>query len=330
MRYDQTVPVCRVVGQYKNELTMPFRRYQIQPAYRAEKPQKGRYREFLQCDADIFGVKGAMADAEVIALSLDIYRKLGFGKAKVLINDRELLKDIPYEAVSSIDKLSKIGEEGVVEDMKKKGIEENKAWEYLNIVKNLEPNERINTILNYLEKCGFSEDWYEFNPTVVRSFSYSSGPIWEIIIPDWRERSVLGGERYDGMVKKITGEDVGGTGFGLGFDRTLEAMEELGLLPEFKTVSLIMVTGFGEEYLDRVLEIARALREKGIGVEVYPDLSVKMGKQFKYASRKNIKFVMVIGENEIKENKVALKNMESGEQVGVSLEEGINKISNSE
>jgi histidyl-tRNA synthetase len=120
LRYDQTVPTCRVVGQYASSLPFPFRRYQIQSAYRSEKPQKGRYREFTQCDADIFGEPGPLADAEVIALSLDIYRKLGFKEAKVLINDRSLLSGIPYPAIVAIDKLGKIGEEGVVAEMNSK------------------------------------------------------------------------------------------------------------------------------------------------------------------------------------------------------------------
>ena len=134
LRYDQTIPTCRVVGQYNGVMLMPFRRYQIQSAFRSEKPQKGRYREFLQVDADIFGVATPLADAETMALSLDIYRKLGFKKAVVLINDRSLLADLPYEAISAIDKLKKIGKEGVISEMEKRGIAKSKALEYFNIV----------------------------------------------------------------------------------------------------------------------------------------------------------------------------------------------------
>ncbi|HLD03824.1 MAG TPA: ATP phosphoribosyltransferase regulatory subunit, partial [Candidatus Dojkabacteria bacterium] len=159
LRYDQTVPVCRVVGQYNQTIPFPFKRYQIQSAYRAEKPQKGRYREFLQCDADIFGVASPYADAEVIALSLDIYRQLGFNEAKVLINDRALLKEIPYNAIVAIDKLKKIGKEGVIAEMISKGIEKKIAESYLDTVLNLKPNETVNIILAYLKNLDFPENW---------------------------------------------------------------------------------------------------------------------------------------------------------------------------
>src|SRR3990167_10504350 len=179
MRYDQTVPTCRVVGQNYQQLAMPFKRYQIQPAFRAEKPQKGRYREFLQCDADIFGDESPFADAEVIALSLDIYRRLGFKQVKALINNRELVKDFPYPAIAAIDKLKKIGKEGVISEMKDKGIAENAARGYLDLMLNLKPDETINIILKSLENYGFDKSWYAFEPTIARSFSYSTGEIRE-------------------------------------------------------------------------------------------------------------------------------------------------------
>src|SRR3989338_3708269 len=225
LRYDQSVPTARYVAFNKDKLGLPFRRYQIQPVFRAEKPQKGRYRVFVQCDADIFGVSSPIADAEVIALSLDIYRKIGFPKAKVLINDRQLLKDLPYDVIVAIDKLKKIGKDGVIEDMKAKGISVEDAQKYLNIVLNLKPNETIVIILNYLKEQGFDPTWYEFDPTIARSFSYSSGPICEIEIPGIKG-SVLGGERFDNLIEKISGFKIPATGFGLGFDRTLEAAEE--------------------------------------------------------------------------------------------------------
>jgi len=159
LRYDQTIPTCRAIGQYSQVLPMPFRRYQMQSAFRSEKPQKGRYREFLQCDADIFGVSSPLADAEVVALSLDIYRRLGFKKAVVLINDRELLKDLPYEAIVSIDKLKKIGKDGIISEMVAKGIDKEKAVEYFDFVTLLKPNYRINFILDYLKNYGFDESW---------------------------------------------------------------------------------------------------------------------------------------------------------------------------
>ncbi|MFZ5376775.1 MAG: histidine--tRNA ligase [Patescibacteria group bacterium] len=325
LRYDQTVPTCRVLGQYQNELVFPFKRYQIQAAFRAEKPQKGRYREFTQCDADIFGVEGPTADAEVIALGLDIYRQLGFKRAQVLINDRSLLADMPYEAIVAIDKIKKIGQEGVIADMVKKGIKETQARAYLEKVLNLKPNQTIQTILDYLKACGFPEDWYAFEPTIARSFSYSMGPIWEIVIPESSGGSVLGGERFDGLVEKITGRKIPGTGFGLGFDRTLEAAEEMGLVPDFAVTTQVLVAVFDDTSRPNALEAAMAMRRAGVNVDVYPQTD-KLAKQFKFANKRAIPFVAIIGEEEIRQKLISLKDMVSGEQQQLTLTQVIEKI----
>lgn len=321
LRYDQTIPTCRAIGQYANELVMPFRRYQMQSAFRSEKPQKGRYREFMQCDADIFGISSPLADAEVIALSLDIYRRLGFKRAVVLINDRELLKDLPYEAIVSIDKLKKIGKDGVISEMVAKGINKEQAVEYFDFVTLLKPNDRIKFILDYLKNYGFDESWYKFEPTLARSFSYSSGPIWEVEIPDSTGGSVLGGERYDNIVKSISNVDIAGTGFGLGFDRTLEALEELGLLPILNTNSKVLVTIFSPELLPESIKIVSTLRGNGINTEIYPDEKTKLEKQLKYADKKQIPYVVIIGQDEADNNFVTLKNLQTKEQKKVTIDE---------
>jgi len=321
LRYDQTIPTCRAIGQYSNELIMPFRRYQMQSAFRSEKPQKGRYREFLQCDADIFGISSPLADAEVIALSLDIYRRLGFKRAIVLINDRELLKDLPYEAIVSIDKLKKIGKDGVISEMIAKGIDRDKAIEYFDFVTLLKPNERIKFILKYLNDYGFDDSWYKFEPTLARSFSYSSGPIWEIEIPESSGGSVLGGERYDNVVKEISGVDVQGTGFAIGFDRTLEALDELRLLPDLKTNSKVLVTIFNENLLDESVKVLSVLRENNINTELYPDQNAKLEKQLKYADKKGIPYVIIIGQDEADKSIVTLKNLLTKEQRQATINE---------
>ncbi|MBD3362640.1 histidine--tRNA ligase [Candidatus Dojkabacteria bacterium] len=314
LRYDQTVPICRVMGQYKGQLYFPFKRYQIQPAFRAEKPQKGRYREFLQCDADIFGVKSPYADAEVIALSLDIYKEIGFKNPKVLINDRTLFKDIPYEAIVAIDKLEKIGEKGVIRDMEKKDIDKSKAQEYLDYVANIEPNDTIQIILDYLESYGFDKSWYEFDPTIARSFSYSDGPIWEVKIKEYKVGSVLGGERFDNLTNSISGVDVPGTGFGLGFDRTLEAADQLELIPIGDNNNNILMSAFDDKTLKKSLKIVNKLRAEGLTVDIYPNPSRDFKKQFKYADKNGYKYVIILGEDELKNNKISLKNMRKGEQ----------------
>lgn len=321
LRYDQTVPACRVVGEYNQQLPMPFKRYQIQPAFRAENPQKGRYREFLQCDADIFGVASPFADAEIIALSLDIYREIGFKKAKALINDRALLKDFPYAAIVAIDKIKKIGKDGVVADMVKKGISQTQAKKYLETVLTLKPNQTIQIILDYLKNADFATDWYEFDPTIARSFSYSTGPIWEIVIPELGGGSVLGGERFDKLIAQVSGVDIPGTGFGLGFDRTLEAAEELGLVPTLKTKTQVLVTIFSENLQPNAQKMANELRQAGINTDLYPNPAAKLDKQLKYADRKGIPYVVIAGPEEIQKGVLKLKNMQTQEQEELLLAE---------
>lgn len=327
LRYDQTVPTCRFVGQNRQQLAFPFKRYQIQPAFRAEKPQKGRYREFLQCDADIFGLDSPLADAELIALSLDIFRRLGFPKAKVLINDRQLLKDIPYPAIAAIDKLSKIGPSGVIKEMIGKGINENDAKQYLQTIQNLKPNQTINTILDYLKQLGFPSDWYQFNPTIARSFSYSTGPIWEVVIPGFDGGSVLGGERFDKLVLDISGQEVPATGFGLGFDRTLEAAIQLGIAPQFSTLSSVLISPLDSNSLSYSLAVSQQLRDAGINTELYPDPNTKIQKQLKYANKKGIPFVAIIGDQELKNKTVTLKDMAKGAQETLLVSELVSKLS---
>lgn len=327
LRYDQTVPTCRFVGQNRQQLAFPFKRYQIQPAFRAEKPQKGRYREFLQCDADIFGLDSPLADAELIALSLDIFRRLGFPKAKVLINDRQLLKDIPYPAIAAIDKLSKIGPSGVIKEMIGKGINENDAKQYLQTIRNLKPNQTINTILDYLKQLGFPSDWYQFDPTIARSFSYSTGPIWEVVIPGFNGGSVLGGERFDKLVLDISGQEVPATGFGLGFDRTLEAAIQLGIAPQFSTLSSVLISPLDSNSLSYSLTVSQQLRDAGINAELYPDPNAKIQKQLKYANKKGIPFVAIIGDQELKNKTVTLKDMAKGAQETLLVSELVSKLS---
>lgn len=326
LRYDQTVPTCRVIGESFDKITFPFRRYQIQPAFRAEKPQKGRFREFLQSDIDIFGVASPLADAEIIAATLDLYRSLGFKEVVALINSRDLLINIPYPAIVSIDKLKKIGEEAVIDEMQAKGITIDEGKKYLEYIKSLKPNESIKTIFNYLARSGFTEDWYRFEPTLTRSFSYSEGPIWEIVIPSYSGGSVGGGERYDGLVKKISGRDIPGTGIGIGFDRTLEALEELGLLPKFETTSKVLVTVFSNDLLEESIKVTSRLRSKNIAAELWLDPQTRLDKQLKYADQKGIPYVIIIGPNEAKENKITLKDLKSKLQETLTLDETIQKL----
>ncbi len=323
LRYDQTVPTCRYVAANQNDLVFPFRRYQTQSVFRAENSQRGRYREFTQFDLDIFGVSGPSADAEVIAVNLDTLLKIGFKKPVIIFNNRDLMKDIPYDAIVAVDKLKKIGRDGVIADMVKKGISDSDANKYFDAIANIQPDETIKTIISYLEKSGFGSEYYRFEPTLARSFSYSQGPIWEIVIEDYTVGSVGGGERYDGMMERLTGLQMPATGMAWGFDRTVEAADQLGLIPALKTKTQALVTIFTPDLQGQALKAAQTLREAGINTELYPDPSAKMEKQLKYADKKSIPFALVIGQDEADKDMVTLKNLATRQQSTLSLSEAI-------
>ena len=320
LRYDQTVPTCRVLGQYFDRLIFPFRRYQIQPAFRAEKPQKGRLREFTQFDIDIFGVASESADAEAIAVSLDVYLSLGFKNVKIIVNDRRLMSDIPYPAIVAIDKLKKIGAENVLAEMTTKGIEKSQAKKYLEYVRNLKPSNSINIIFSYLKNYGFNRSNFQFEPTLARSFSYSEGPIWEITIPEYEAGSVGGGERYDSMIKRISDQDIPGTGIAFGFDRTLEALTVMDLISYTDSPVKVMISVFNPDLWFQSVKTSSYLRRTGIGCELYPDPEVKLDKQLRYANRKNIPYVIIQGPDEMSRNTILLKNMKNGEQTEIPTE----------
>ncbi|MCJ7739723.1 histidine--tRNA ligase [Candidatus Microgenomates bacterium] len=323
LRFDQTVPTCRLIAQYPDKIVLPFKRYQIQTVWRSEKPQKGRYREFLQCDADIFGVDDRAADAETVALTIDIYKKLGFKKPVALINDRDLYKDVPYKAIVAIDKLTKIGEEGVVSELISKGYSQEEALKLLNCVKNNQPNENLKKIFAFLDSYGMKEN-YRFVPTLARSFSYSNGTIWEIVVEEYKEGSLAGCERFDSLVSRFSNRSVPGVGFAIGFDRTVLAMEELGLLPKIKTKTKILITVFNPDLLSFSQKLARKLRESGINTDLYPDPTDKLDKQLKYADKKGIPYAAIIGPDEAKNGTVTLKNLLTKEQKTVKKDELIN------
>lgn len=322
LRYDQTVPTCRYVANNQNSLTFPFRRYQVQNVFRAENSQRGRYREFTQFDLDIFGVNSPSADAEVIAVNLDTLLQIGFKKPLIIFNSRDLMKGVPYEAIVAIDKLKKIGEDGVIADMVNKGISADKARAYFDQVKSIQPDETIQTIISYLENSGFSSEYYRFEPTLARSFSYSQGPIWELVIEDYTVGSIGGGERYDGMMERLTGLKMPATGMAYGFDRTVEAADQLGLIPVSQTTQ-VLVTIFNQNLQGQALKVASQLRTAGVNTELYPDPSDKLDKQFKYADKKGIPYALIIGQDEADKNLVTLKNLRSREQQTLPLDQVI-------
>lgn len=325
LRYDQTVPTCRFIAQYPNKITLPFKRYQIQTVWRTEKPQKGRYREFLQCDADIFGVENREADGETIALTIDIFKNLGFKNPIAIINDRALYKNIPYKAIVAIDKLEKIGRDGVIEEMIKKGFTKSEAEKIFSQAINSKPNDDLKKIFAFLDNYGMKNN-YQFKPTLARSFSYSTGTIWEIIVPEFLSGSLAGCERFDSLVSRFSNRNVPAVGFAIGFDRTVLAMEELGLFPELKTNSKVLVTIFNKNLLVKSQIITQLLRKNNINTELYPDSDVKLDKQLKYANKKGIPYVIIIGPEEAEKNTIKLKNMKTGEQSDLTYKQLLNKL----
>lgn len=325
LRYDQTVPTCRLIAQYPDKITLPFKRYQIQTVWRAENPQKGRYREFLQCDADIFGVEDRSADGETIALTIDIFKNLGFKKPIAIINDRALYKDVPYKAIVAIDKLEKIGREGVIAELIRKGYSDADADKLLEQVSNSKPNEDLKKIFKFLDDYGMKDN-YRFQPTLARSFSYSTGTIWEIVVDGFASGSLAGCERFDSLVSRFSNQNIPAVGFAVGFDRTVLAMEELGLFPDMKTTAKVLVTIFDKDLIKESQTAAQLLRKNNINTDLYSDPNIKIDKQLKYANKKNIPFVIIIGPEEIEKGVVVLKNMSSGEQFRLTEKELISKI----
>jgi histidyl-tRNA synthetase len=327
MRYDQTVPLARVIAQYQNQLTFPFKRYQIQPVWRAENTQKGRYREFIQCDIDTIGTDAPLADAEIIATVLSLYKKLGFTNLAILLNDRKVFDGFPMEAIITLDKLKKIGEDGVCHELVTKNV--TKSFEEAkNLVKSLldqKPTERITQIMNMLEQFGIDLSVIQYSPTLARGLNYYTDMIFEIETPDYPYGSLCGGGRYDELIGMFMDKKIPAVGSAIGFDRTLEAMEALQLFPADLSLASaqVLVTVFSPELEKNSIDLCSLLRCKNIPAEMYLDNTVKLEKQLKYADQKNIPYVMILGPQEIEKNRIIVKNMKTREQKEMTRDEGI-------
>ena len=336
LRYDQTVPLARVVAQYQNQLPTPFKRYQIQPVWRAENTQKGRFREFLQCDIDTVGLDSLNADAEVIACAVKSLESLGFKNFKVLINDRENLKfygqgfeltpDKNVLAVRSVDKLKKIGKEGVLDDLIKNGFSTEQATFILQKVDSTKPTQNLNIIFQALKDMGIDENKFEFSPTLARGLDYYTGLIFEIEIDGYEAGSVGGGGRYDNLIGMFAGKDIPAVGMAFGFDRVMEAMESLNLFPKDLTTTKVLVTVFNMELMQKSIEATLRLRSGQINCEIYLEADTKLEKQLKYADLKGIPYVIIIGPDEAKNNQVTLKNLKNKTQEVLSLDEAITNL----
>ncbi len=337
LRYDQTVPTARVLGQYQNNLPKYFRRYQIQNVFRADKPQKGRYREFTQCDIDIFGSTSPLSDAEILATTYFAYKNIGFENIQIKINDRKILfeviersgveKNKALSVIQSLDKLDKKSIEYVQTELEKKGVTIAQFQEINNQLRNISTNDNLERIIESTKELGVTQETLQFTPYLSRGLDYYTGLIFEVTVDGYEVGSVGGGGRYDNLINDLTGQNIPAVGMAFGFDRTVEAADQLGLIPSSTTSSQVLVTIF-EETQNNSLQTSSLLRQAGITTELYPAID-NIGKQFKLANQKQIPFVIIIGQDEANQNQVALKNMITGDQQTLTLEDAITTIKSS-
>lgn len=348
LRYDLTVPFARFVVNHQNDIVFPFKRYQIQPVWRADKPQKGRYREFYQCDADIIGSNSLMNEVELLEIISEVFKRLRLN-VTIKLNNRKILaaiasiigkEDKITEITVAIDKLDKIGLSGVEQELSQDGFTNSDIASLRPILQIKGSNEeKISTLKTFvstneqgvkgleelqyvLDKCkAVGIDNVEFDITLARGLNYYTGAIVEVKADDVAMGSITGGGRYDNLTGIFGLKDVSGVGISFGADRIYDCLEELNLFPEeIKTATNVLFINFGEKESEKCLELAKLLRKENISCEVYPDSS-KMQKQMKYANARNIPFVCLLGENEINNGTIVIKNMLSGEQETIKQSE---------
>lgn len=354
LRYDLTVPFARFVVQHQNELSFPFKRYQIQPVWRADRPQKGRYREFYQCDVDVVGSDSLLNEVELIQIVDEVYRRLKIN-VRLLINNRKVLAGIAEiigypekltDITVAIDKMDKIGLENVNAELREKGITEeaiHKLQPILNLAgtndekltqlrtvlqaseTGMKGVEELTTVFNYTKALEITTEM-KLDLTLARGLSYYTGAIFEVKALDAEMGSITGGGRYDDLTGIFGLKNMSGVGISFGADRIFDVMVQLDLFPkDANTTTKILFTNFGSREELYCLPIVRTLRQHGINAEIYPDAS-KMKKQMTYADKKGIPYVALVGENEMQAGVVSLKNMTSGEQENLNIQELIQKL----
>jgi histidyl-tRNA synthetase len=354
LRYDLTVPFARFVVQNRNELVFPFKRYQIQPVWRADRPQKGRYREFYQCDVDVIGSDSLLNEVELIQIVNEVYRQLNIN-VTLKINNRKILAGIAetigqadriIDITVAIDKLDKIGLEKVNQELLAKGIPAESIEKLQPILAlsgsnaekltqieavvaqseiGLKGIEEMRTIFSYLDSLDMTIS-VELDLTLARGLNYYTGAIFEVKANDVQIGSITGGGRYDDLTGVFGLPGVSGVGISFGADRIYDVMDHLNLFPDSAIASTkVLFVNFGKAEENYVLPVLAKLRSAGISCEIYPE-AAKMKKQMEYANRKKIPFVVLAGESEIQSGKLTLKNMETGEQSLLSTDDIISQF----
>lgn len=357
LRYDLTVPFARYVVMHREELQMPFKRYQIQPVWRADRPQKGRYREFYQCDADIVGSDSLLNEVELMQIIDTVFTKFGI-RVQIKINNRKILTGIAevigeqekiIQITTAIDKLDKIGLDAVNAELEKEGLLKTSIEklqpiiqlsgsndEKLNTIAEVLANseiglkgvEEVRFILNTLKQIELKNE-IQLDLTLARGLNYYTGAIFEVKALDVEIGSITGGGRYDNLTGIFGMPNLSGVGFSFGADRIYDVLNALDLYPkESISNTQLLFINFGEKETNYVLPFVTKARQANIRTELFPD-SVKMKKQMAYANAKHIPFVVLAGDNEIEQGKVTLKNMTTGEQILVSPEDLIEKVTSS-
>ena len=315
LRYDQTVPLARVIAQHRNDISFPFKRYQIQNVFRADNTQRGRFREFLQCDIDTVGTDSVQADIEILQLISQAFNSLGFTSFSIFLNDRSIFDGIPKEGIATIDKLKKIGKDGVISELQEKNIDP-ALFEQVTLAT---PTERLQKILDNTENT-------IFEPTLARGLDYYTATIIEVEVEGYTAGSVGGGGRYDELIGMFMNDNVPAVGFAFGFDRIIEAMEELNLFPDDIGHKTALVTIFDPHHAEYSGKIAQDLRSKGISAELYLDENAKMDKQLKYADKNNFTYAIIAGPEEVQNNTAVLKNLRARSQETLHTTELANAI----
>ncbi len=357
LRYDLTVPFARYVVQHQNELELPFKRYQIQPVWRADRPQKGRFREFYQCDADVVGSKSLWQEVEFVQLYDAVFSSLGLEGVRVKINNRKVLAGFAevigeseklIDFTVALDKLDKIGEEGVKNEMLEKGISAQAIAKIQPIFQlkgsfgekiqglaeilrtseaGMEGVEELQFINNAIEQVGLEKSVLDLDVTLARGLNYYTGAILEVAAPDTvKMGSIGGGGRYDDLTGIFGLKNLSGVGISFGLDRIYLVLEELGLFPDEVTeTTRVLFINFGEKEALYALGAVKNLRAAGIIAELYPD-SAKMKKQMNYANKRGIPFVVLAGAEEMDEKTFTLKDMKKGDQRRVSFEQLLEQV----
>jgi histidyl-tRNA synthetase len=351
LRYDLTVPFARYVVQHQSEIEFPFKRYQIQPVWRADRPQKGRFREFFQCDADVVGSKSLWQEVELVQLYDSVFTELGLEGVTIKINNRKILsgiaevigaKDKLIDFTVALDKLDKIGEDGVKKEMMEKGISESAIEKVQPLFRfsgtisekidqlsallaesqeGMKGVEELRFICDNVANLGLNEAVLDLDVTLARGLNYYTGAIFEVAPPKTVSMgSIGGGGRYDDLTGIFGLQNVSGVGISFGLDRIYLVIEEMNLFPETVTsTSKALFINYGPKEAFYSLQAIRKLRSYGIKVELYPD-NVKVGKQFQHADKRGIPYAVIVGESEMSEEKFALKDLISGEQVLLDFE----------